>query len=113
MDKNEYREEVLRQLKIQNEQLKSQNEKLSQHIKNVDESFCTLGMLIFCLGIVIIIAIIWQNVQVADMANDIDIIRHNDNILSPFYKLNNFLNDINNSLDSLYEQIAYIQAYMR
>lgn len=110
MDKNEYREEVLRQLQLQNEQ----NNELIKQTKLILEGLFTLTLFIFLFGVCIFCAILYQNFTIGGIEDwFITWFSDTDSVLSPFYDINNALDRISNSLDSLYEQIAYIRAYMR
>lgn len=102
MDKEEYREEVLQQLKEQNQRLKS-----------IDESITAVGFLVvvFLFGLLVVSVI--QMCNISTISHNIDIIRHSNDVLSPFWDLNKTLNGLKTDLDYIYEHLVGIESSLK
>ena len=102
MDKEEYREEVLKQLKEQN-----------KYLKSIDESIAVVGFfaMFFLLGLLVVSVI--QMCNTSTISHNIDIISHSNDVLSPFWDLNKTLNGLKTDLDYIYEHLVGIESSLK
>ena len=102
MDKEEYREEVLQQLKEQNQRLKS-----------IDESITAVGFLVVVFLFGLLVASVIQMCNIISISHNIDIIRNSNDVLSPFWDLNKTLNGLKTDLDYIYEHLVGIESSLK